>query len=301
MGGFSVWLTFLAARRLARDVWTPVVAAAIIGFLPRFVFLSAFVTNDNLVNLLGALLTLLSLQFLTFPTRWRMAWVGAVVGLLITTKLSTLPFVVVLIALAFRQPRWLERVQLMAIGAATCLALCGWYLIQNTVRYGDPLALTVSRRYLQKVGGVGTIFGMPYRVVDPLRYVAIDIPRTFLKIFWYGSGWEEHFRWPWPIGLLFWLALAVALIGLVGRHVSSGTLLVLAVLTVAGFLSVWIVAFQTNTYDPRLAFGGVPALSCLAALGLERWRLSIRFLFPLLLLGGSVFAIRTNVLAVHWS
>jgi len=38
----------LAARIIAKDPWTPVVAAAIIGFLPRFVFLSAFVTNDNL-------------------------------------------------------------------------------------------------------------------------------------------------------------------------------------------------------------------------------------------------------------
>ncbi len=105
------------------------------------------------------------------------------------------------------------------------------------------------------------------------------------------------------MGLLFWLALAVALIGLIGRHVSQRALLVFwgGVVAVAGFLSVWIVAFQTASYDPRLALGGVPALACLAALGLERWKLAVRFLFPLFLLGGTIFAIQTNVLALHWS
>ena len=301
MGALSVWLTFLAARIVARDVWTPVVAAAIIGFLPRFVFLSAFVTNDNLVNLLGALLALLSLRFLVSPTRWRMALVGAVVGLLITTKLSALPFVAIVIVLALRRPGWLERVRLMAIGAAACLTLCGWYLIQNTVRYGDPLALTVSRRYLALVGGVGTPFGLPYRIVDPLKYVTVDVPRKFLDVFWYGSGWQEYFRWPWPVGLVFWLALACALVSLVGRHVPRRTLVVLVVLTVAGFLSVWMVSLQSGTYDPRLALGGVPALACLAALGLERWRLAIRSLLPLALLAGTVFAIHADVLGTSWS
>ena len=134
-----------------------------------------------------------------------------------------------------------------------------------------------------------------------MKYIVVDVPDTFLHTFWYGSGWQEFFRWPWPVGLLFWLALAGTLVGLIGRHVSPKALLVLAVLTVAGFLSVWIVAFQTKTYDPRLAFGGVPALACLAVLGLERWKLPVRFIFPLLLLGGTIYAIQTNVLGVHWS
>ena len=133
------------------------------------------------------------------------------------------------------------------------------------------------------------------------KYILIDVPAKFLHVFWYGSGWGEIYGWPWPVGLLFWIVLALALVGLIGRHVSPRLLVGLGVLTVTGFLSVWIVAFQTATYDPRLALGGVPALACLAALGLERWKLGVRFLFPLLGLGGTLFAIQTNVLAVHWS
>jgi Dolichyl-phosphate-mannose-protein mannosyltransferase len=300
-GALTIWFTFLAARILAKNPWTPVVAAAIIGFLPRFVFLSAFVTNDNLVNLLGAILAFVSLRCLKWPSPGRMALVGGVVGLLITTKISTLPFAFVVIVLALAQREWLKRLQLVCVGAVACIAVCGWYLIQNAVRYGDPLALGASQTYLSDIGGIGTPYGVAYTVPDPLRYVVVDVPATFLREFWYGSGWQEIFHWPWPVGLVLFLGLAVTLLGLVGRHISKRALVVLVVLTVAGFLSVWIVAFQTKTYDPRLALGGVPALTCLSALGLERWRVPVRFIFPLVLLGATIYAVQTNVLAVPWS
>ena len=91
LGALTIWFTVQAARITTHDPWTPVVAASIVGFLPRFVFLSAFVTNDNLVNLLGAVLTFVALRYVVSPTRWRMALVGAIVGLLVITKLSALP------------------------------------------------------------------------------------------------------------------------------------------------------------------------------------------------------------------
>jgi hypothetical protein len=298
LGALTICFTFLAARIITKDPWTPVVAASIIGFLPRFVFLSAFVTNDNLVDLLGAILAFTALRCFVSPTRRRMALVGAVIGLLIATKLSALPFAAILIVLAVRRRELLKSTQLLAIGCFTALVACGWYLIQNTYRYGSPLAFSASERYLAEVGGLGT-FGT-YKVTDPTKYILIDVPGRFLDVFWYGSGWGEIFRWPWPVGLLLWLVLACALLGLIGRRISPKLFVVLGTLTVTGLMSVWIVAFQTATYDPRLALGGVPALACLAALGLERWRLAVRCLLPLLLLGGSIFAIQTNVLAVHW-
>jgi hypothetical protein len=125
LGALSIWVTFLAARLITKDPWTPVIAASIVGFLPRFVFLSAFVTNDNLVNRLGAFLTLVALQCYLRPTRWRMAVVGGVVGLLITTKLSTLPMALVVIVLSFRPRCWLDRARLIATGSASAVAFCG--------------------------------------------------------------------------------------------------------------------------------------------------------------------------------
>ena len=304
MGAMTVWLTYMAARIIAKDVWTPVVAAAIIGFLPRFVFLSAFVTNDNLSNLFGALLTFFALRFVVSPTRWRMALVGATVGLLIVTKLSALPFAVILIVLAFRRREWLERAKLIAIGCVSSVVVCGWYLIQNTIRYGGPLAAAASQRYLTQIGGgLGMPYGVPYRVTDPLKTVVLDVPTRFIHAFFYGWGQDDAFfkPLPLPVSLLFWVLLASALVGLIGRHVSRMMLVVLGTLTLAGFLSVWMVAFQTASYDPRLALVGMPALACLAALGLERWKLTVRFLTPLLGLGGTLFAIQANSVWFHWT
>ena len=93
-------VTYLAIRLITTDEWTPVVAASFVALLPRMVFLSSFVTNDNLVNLLGAVLTFLALRYALNPNRWRMAAVGAVFGLLVTTKLTTLPVALVIPVLA---------------------------------------------------------------------------------------------------------------------------------------------------------------------------------------------------------
>jgi hypothetical protein len=76
MGALTIWFTFLAARIVTKDPWSPVVAASIVGFIPRFVFLSAFVTNDNLVNLIGAVLTFAALWYTKSPSgrdAWRLS------------------------------------------------------------------------------------------------------------------------------------------------------------------------------------------------------------------------------------
>jgi len=304
MGATTVWLTFLAARIITTDRWTPVVAASLIAFIPRFLFLSAFVTNDNLSNLLAALLTFFALRFVASPTRWRMALVGATVGLLIVTKLSALPLAVVIFVLAFRQHEFLRRAEMIATGCLASVLVCAWYLIQNTVRYGDPLAAAASQRYLTQIGGgLGMPYGVPFRVIDPLKTIVLEVPTRFIHVFFYGWGWDNVFLkpLPLPVSLLFWVLLAFALVGLFGRHASRGVLVVLGTLTLAGFLSVWMVAFQTATYDPRLALVGMPALACLAALGLERWRLMVRFLLPLLGLGGTLFAVQGNSVLLHWT
>ncbi len=58
---------------------------------------------------------------------------------------------------------------------------------------------------------------------------------------------------------------------------------------------------STATYEAWLAFLGLPALGCLAALGLERWRPPIRFLVPLLGLCGTLVAIQQDVLSIAWN
>jgi 4-amino-4-deoxy-L-arabinose transferase-like glycosyltransferase len=300
LGALTVLLAYFSLRLVTADPWTPVVAASLIAFLPRFVFLSSFVTNDNLVDLLGAVLVYLSLRYAKAPSPWRMAWVGLVFGLLITTKLSTLTLGLAVLALACLVPGWVKRAQFAAIGLGSALVVSSWYLIQNTVRYGDPLAGTATIRYLTKLNGLGASLAGTYVVGNPLRHVFVSVPNRIVETFWYQSGWNRS-HWSWQVNVAITLAFVCALIGLVGRHVERRTLFTLGALSTAALLSVWVVSFQTGTYQARYGYFGLVAIFGLAALGLERWRLPVRFLLPLAGLIGTVVAIQHDVLAVHWT
>lgn len=300
LGALTVFLTYLAIRLITADIWTPVVAASMVAFLPRFVFLSSFVTNDNLVDLFGALFVLLALRYATGPTRLGMVAVGGTFGLLVVTKLSALPIGLAILALAWMVRGFRRRVEFAAIGFGSALAVCGWYLIQNTVRYGDPLARTASARYLSFVGGLGTAFGQPYRVASPLHLVFVDVPRRAVMSFWYQSGWNQ-FHWSLPVDLAITVAFGAAFLGLIRREISRKVLVTLWSISISALLCIWIVAFQTNTYEARYAYVGLTAICGLAALGLERWKVPVRFLIPLAGLVGTVVAIQQDVFAVHWT
>lgn len=298
-GALTVLVAFAAVREVTADPWTPVVGASIVAFLPRFVFLSAFVTNDNLVDLLGAVLALVALRYVRAPSRGRIVLVGLVVGLLLTTKLSTLPIVLVLALLPIMVTGWKKRAGYFAFGVLGAVVTCGWYLIQNAVRYGDPIARAASSHYLAAVGGLGTLPWVPFSIGNPLDLVFDRVPHNILNTFWYQSGWDQ-FYWSWPVNLLFWLVLAACLAGLVRANVPRNVLLALTGISIAGFLSVWLVSFETETYQARYVFVGLAALAALAALGVEARRLPVRFILPAMGLCGTLVALQQDVLAVHW-
>jgi hypothetical protein len=205
-------------------------------------------------------------------------------------------------------------------------------------------SLSASQHYLAAINGLGTLGA--YHVSDPLRLIFVDVPERIFQGFWYTSGADNQFRWPWFACLLFWLVLfvyvgglwrytgigdarpqatklGVAPRGLRTRRPASAVepaspvsavtnepsitpdqtrrnIALLAALVALSLLCVWMVAFSTATYEARLAFGGLPALACLAALGVERWRLPHRFTLPLLGFSGAAVAIVSNVLTVSW-
>ncbi len=300
IGSATVVLAFFACRLATRDQWSPVVAAALVAFEPRFLFLSAFVTNDNLVDLLGALLALVALWCSRRPSVARMAAVGAVVGLLVTTKLSTIPVAIVLLGLAAFVRPWKERLLGLAAGVGSALVVSSWYLVQNAVRYGDPLARAASSRYLDILGGVGTLL-VPYRVTDPLHLVFLDVPSRVVKTVWYQSGWNQ-FHWSWPVDVAITaVVLACILSAVTRRGVPAKVSRVLGSLVLGGLLSVWVLAFQTATYQGRYALVALAAFAVWVALGLERWCLPVRFSLPTVAFAGCLVALSSDVLSVNWT
>ena len=170
LGALTILITFFAVRQFARDKWTPVIAAAVAASIPHFVFLSAVVTNDNLVTLLGAALTLFAIRALVRMSVWPVVGVGLVFGLLLATKLTALPMGLVVVGLPLILTRnWVLRTEFFLAELAAVACAAGWYLVQNTVRYGDPLALTASTKYLQANGGLA--LSSARHIVLPILFI----------------------------------------------------------------------------------------------------------------------------------
>jgi hypothetical protein len=76
-------------------------------------------------------------------------------------------------------------------------------------------------------------------------------------------------------------------------------------LLLGGLASVWLIGTMAvaSGAQGRLAFSGLAALGCLAALGLERLPIPVmaRFALPVLGLAGTLFALRQDVWLVYMS
>ena len=300
MGAVTVIMAFLTIRRLADDKWTPLVGAAMLAFLPRFIFLSAFVTNDNLVVLLGSVLTYCAIRFIQRPsTNWMLA-TGAVLGLLVTTKLSVLPLILLIPVLAAFTPSWRQRALQLGWGTLSIAAVCSWYLIQNSVRYGDPLARSAATKYLTVIGALGEPMGKPYVVKDPANLVLNLVPTRVVTNFWYSSGWGQ-FHWSAGVGFLVTCGVLALLAGLIHQDIPIRVLVVLGSVAALSLASVWLLAFQTGTYGDRYAYIGITAIVAIVALSIQRWPVLLRWLIPVACLVGTILAIQSDVLGIHWT
>ena len=249
--------------------------------------------------LLGAWLMYVSLRFALSPSWWRMAAIGAVYGLLIITKLSALPMGLAIVVAAFLVAGW-RRAAFFAVGVGSALVVSGWYLIQNTVRYGDPLALSATRKYQTTIGGLGVAGGRPYSVSDPVEFVLVKVPQQLVHSLWFQSGWGQ-FNWPSWVNWTITVVALVLIANLVRRYRRRDVLIVLGTLAGAGLLCVWMTSFSTGDFAGRYAVAGFLAIAALVALAVERWRPPIRFILPAAGLVGTLIAINADVLAVHWT
>jgi len=76
----------------------------------------------------------------------------------------------------------------------------------------------------------------------------------------------------------------------------DAALVTLGAIAVLSLLSVWLVAFQTKTFEARYALVGLTAMASLVALALERWPLAVRWLLPAAGCAGTLVAICHDVL-----
>jgi hypothetical protein len=300
MGLATIMLTWLTIRWLTRDPWTPVLAAAIVAFVPRFLFLAGVVNNDNLATLVGASATCLAIWLVhrrPDSTRVRLAWAaaaGVLLGAALLTKVTAVvvgPGLLLALVLVVRSAR--ERIALVAVMGVGAVVVSGWWLLRNQLLYGDPLASAASIAHLR------AILPKLFHLGNPLVRVLVTIPEGIWKSAWYVSG-SNQFSWPPLAYAPFWFLLGLGLIGVLVRWSpeSREGVAVLVLMALGGAAAIWIVGLQTSQAQARIGFVGLPAIAGLTALGYERLRLPTlaRFALPVLGLVGVLVAIRTDVI-----
>jgi 4-amino-4-deoxy-L-arabinose transferase-like glycosyltransferase len=154
LAAVTVALTIAIGREAFPGVAAvPLFAGVLVAGNPQFVFISASVNNDNLVNAIAAALLLCAIRAVTREVslaHWLSVAALATTGFL--TKLSIAPVVAVVFGVLVLQSLRAGRRDLVLRGTlATVVVLAlglGWWIARNVRVYGDPLGWSVyARRY----------------------------------------------------------------------------------------------------------------------------------------------------------
>ena len=130
----------------------PLIATALVAFLPQYLHVSSAITNDSLsVTLAAGGLLLLALILKEGGSIHYSVWLGVILGLGAITKLSLL-YLAPLIALVYLYDLWRYRtwqrfiLSGLIIGGLTLL-ISGWWFWRNWHLYGDITALNAHLLY----------------------------------------------------------------------------------------------------------------------------------------------------------
>ena len=286
-----LYLTFALASALAPDrPWAAPAAAGVVAFLPMHLSLSTTVGNDLLSEIFAAAALLLMVRYLRAsaadqpPGLAAPAAAGLMIGLgMLTKSIAVLLFPVCWLAaaLAARSAagfRWRQLLRDLALITLIALALSGWWLARNQLRYGDPLA---NRAFLQAFQGRRPSpqqFMRDYQVSSPASYVGEVMIWTAASVTGvFGPVRANRFAFfPYWVYFLTGLLAAAAAIGF-ARYLARADLApwqrqawwvcaAFALLLLASFIRFNFSFFQAQA---RYLFPALPPAALAFSLGLQ--------------------------------
>lgn len=237
-------LVHATVRRITRSPKLALLGAIGLFAVPQLQQIGASVTNDAPVILLGAVVTWLTVRYLTGAQRWRdVVALGVATGLLMLTKGTGLPaWPMVVVGLLVAVPvvsGWGGRILRAVVSAGIALAIGGWWWGRNYLLYHDfqPSGLAGVRPTVHWPTGKG------------------PDPGTFLAAFWNGvpaSFWGKFGLLKYPMLNVVTDSLTVIAVGVVvafafrrGPHRRAAvTLAVLPAVTLALLLETTWKAFD---------------------------------------------------------
>ncbi|MEL6149976.1 MAG: glycosyltransferase family 39 protein [Chloroflexota bacterium] len=281
MGAGTVFVTYLLGRQLFEDWPTvAVVAAALVAFLPMFLFIHGSVNNDALSNLMGNLITLLLVWLLkrdTAPTTREYVMIGLAVGVGLLAKGSVgfMIFVVaaVLAILAVRYRDWKIFMVGGLISGVLTNVIAGWWYVRNWVLYGDPT-------------GLNTFLAIVGERLIPANSEQLWAERhSFLNAYWgfFGGVNVALPKWTYAgfniIGAFALLSAVVYLLYLLATRQKNGRWWLMVAVTVVWMAITFISYLRWTSITPasqgRLVFVALSSTSVWMAVGLcwlfRRW------------------------------
>lgn len=291
LGVGTILLTFATVREVlpSRDhVPLALCAAALVGLLPTFTFVTATVNNDNLAILVGAAICYRLMRILARGTTLRDAVIlGALLGLALLSKMNTLGFIPVVFFVLFvnkvklrdggdavaRQPSSLSaqilrglstRVLVVSLALAACLVIAGWWYARNVLLYGDVFASGAVTEM------ANAVIDWHRSTFDPLAPGAWLVQLFMVLGTHYGAFGCVTVKAPLILWLLYLTMLLLAFIGLIVLlarrqiNITQVSQVAVAVLTV-------MLVYATMVYNAvgqgRLLYPTIAFTSLLTALG----------------------------------
>lgn len=315
--GSLLFVYALAKLAFTGSTLLPIATLAFAASIPQFNFISATVSNDNLVVFLSSAVLYWLVRLITIPESRPIPlvqWIvlGILLGLAALSKLQGLGLIFLTATtlgyLGWRRRQPFQLIQAVAIVGSLVLLIAGWWYLRNFMIYGEWLGV----QQLLTIDGLRTEPRTMEQIWGELRGVRYS--------FWGLFGWFSILL-PDALYVLFDLITGLALSGLLVSAISrwrrrSRSLLDSSNVRVHLLLVIWasmllLLLFYWLTFatsgQGRLLFPAIGAISVLMISGLNVWvsylprrlHLPLLALLPLILWLTS-FYVLTNLLPENY-
>lgn len=291
LGALTLWLTYkLAGLAFPRNPWAQLLTLATVAAIPQFTFLSASLSNDNMIIVLSTAVLYYLALLLTRSDREAIMWwewviLGLLLGLAALSKLQGLGLGVlagiVILFLAWRRQTWRPVLLGMPILAGLALLVAGWWYWRNYALYGEIFGI----QHLLTITGL--------RDAPPTWNGLRGEMRGLRYSFWGIFGWFSILMPTWFYSILD----GVTILGLSGagfvylggrwsrQRLRDGVTGIHLLQVIWILMSLMLIAYWISIADGaqgRLIFPAIGAFGLVLVSGLDYWSAQTRFLRRLL-------------------
>lgn len=178
-------VAYLIVRRaLPENRFAQLLAIGIMLFLPLQMFSAGYLGNERLNAVFCGTSLLALVWLLDRPVLSRAAIFGVILGLAMLVKFTALAIVAGSFATIFfsflSRREYLPGLKVLIVVGVTMLSVCGWFYVNNVVRYGTPIQMSRETEMVQRVEHYQTKGKrnlLEYVLFDPLIITSPQWPR----------------------------------------------------------------------------------------------------------------------------